>query len=85
VSRYGLERWNLSLWLISRLSSGIPSKIYERLCPLSSNCVKLGKSLCLTKQHHMNAYGGVEVQLHAFLNSAYNGQDVQLRASAALP
>jgi len=33
----------------------------------------------------MNAYGGVEVQLHAFLNSAYNGQDVQLRASAALP
>lgn len=75
MSSYGVEGWNLFLWLISRLSSGIPSKIYERLCPLSSNSVELCKSLCLVKQHHMNACGGVEVQLHDFLNSAHNGQE----------
>jgi hypothetical protein len=31
------------------------------------------KSLCLTKHHAMKTYGGVEVQLHAFLTSALHG------------
>jgi len=30
-------------------------------------------SLCLTKHHAMQMYGGVEVWLHAFLNSAPDG------------
>jgi hypothetical protein len=33
----------------------------------------------------MKTYGGVEVQLHAFLISALDGVSSQLHASAALP
>jgi hypothetical protein len=31
--------------------------------------------LCLTKHHTMKMHGGVEVQLHAFLTSAVDGDD----------
>jgi hypothetical protein len=30
--------------------------------------VKVNSSLCLTKHHAMNAYWGVELQLHAFFD-----------------
>jgi hypothetical protein len=35
--------------------------------------VKVKLSLCLTKCHSMKTYGGMEVQLHAFLTSAPDG------------
>jgi hypothetical protein len=35
--------------------------------------VKVKLSLCLTKHHAMKTYWGVEVKLHAFLNSALDG------------
>jgi hypothetical protein len=37
--------------------------------------VKVKLSLCLTKHHTMTTYGGVEVQLHAFLTLALDGAD----------
>jgi hypothetical protein len=33
--------------------------------------VKVKLSLCLIKDHAMQAYGGVEVQAHTFLTSAF--------------
>jgi hypothetical protein len=47
--------------------------------------IKVKLSLCLIKYYAMKTYGGVEVYVHAFLNSALDGGGIQIHVSVDLP
>jgi hypothetical protein len=42
-------------------------------------------SLCLSKHHKLNAYGGVDVQIHAFLTSTQHGRKWSISRPGWLP
>jgi hypothetical protein len=44
-------------------------------CQVHINKVKVKLSLLLIKHHHMKAYREVEIQLHAFLTLALDGDE----------
>jgi hypothetical protein len=53
----------------------IPVENLRRTLSVDFELHEAGKSLCLFKQRYVNAYGGMEVQLHAFVTAAHYGQE----------